>query len=152
MSDEILGRLEESPLFQSAHTILLYHSLPDEVHTHQFIDRWSKEKQILLPVIVGGDLELRHYAGAKDMSLNTYGISEPCGMRFTAYNEIDLAIIPGMAFDSKGNRLGRGKGFYDKLLPHIQAPKVGICFDFQLLDEVPAETFDVKMDHVISTR
>lgn len=101
-------------------------------------------------MVVGNDLELRHYTGPEDLSIGAYGISEPTGELFTDYEEIDLAIIPGVAFDPSGHRLGRGKGYYDKLLPHIPACKVGICFPFQLIEEVPAEAFDICMDTVIA--
>jgi 5-formyltetrahydrofolate cyclo-ligase len=58
--------------------------------------------------------------------------------------------VPGIAFDRKMNRLGRGKGYYDRFLSKISAPKIGICFDFQLLDKIPAESTDIKMDYIVS--
>ena len=70
---------------------------------------------------------------------------------FTDYAAIDFIVVPGVAFDAKGNRLGRGKGYYDRLLPRIpSAYKAGICFPFQLVEEVPAESFDVRMDIIIT--
>lgn len=130
---------------------MLYHSLKDEVDTHAFIRKWSREKCILLPVVVGDDLELRLYTGPEDLTVGAYGIEEPTGARFTDYAAIDLIVVPGVAFDRDGNRLGRGKGYYDRLLPRIpSAYKIGICFPFQLVDEVPAEPFDIRMDEIIS--
>ena len=80
-----------------------------------------------------------------------YGIEEPTGEAFTDYAAIDFIVVPGVAFDAKGNRLGRGKGYYDRLLPRIPtAYKAGICFPFQLVEEVPAESFDVRMDIIIT--
>ncbi|NDV59274.1 5-formyltetrahydrofolate cyclo-ligase [Bacteroides sp. 519] len=150
ISDSVLEKLEKENLFQASNTILLYFSMDDEVHTHQFIEKWSKTKTILLPVVVGDVLELRIYSHKNDLITGEYGIKEPTGPLFTSYDSIDLAIIPGMAFDSKGNRLGRGKGYYDKLLPLIKAPKIGICFPFQLLNTIPVEQFDICMDKVIT--
>lgn len=75
---------------------------------------------------------------------------EPTGELFTDYDLIDVAIVPGMAFDREGHRLGRGKGYYDRFLaqlPHIY--KIGICFPFQLVDKVPADVHDILMDEVI---
>ena len=73
------------------------------------------------------------------------------GALFTDYATIDLVIVPGVAFDRDGNRLGRGKGYYDRLLPRIpSAYKVGICFPFQIIEEVPAEPFDIRMDEIIT--
>lgn len=150
-SAEIVAALEAHPAFRAASTILLYHSLKDEVDTHAFIRKWSREKRILLPVVTGDDLELRLYTGPEDLAVGAYGIEEPTGARFTDYSAIDLIVVPGVAFDRDGNRLGRGKGYYDRLLPRIpSAYKIGICFPFQVVDEVPAEPFDIRMDEIIS--
>lgn len=149
-SAEILAALEAHPAFGAANTVLLYYSLPDEVDTHEFVQKWSREKRILLPVVVGDDLELRIYTGPEDLSTGSYGIEEPTGELFTNYAAIDFIAVPGVAFDGNGNRLGRGKGYYDRLLPHIPAAyKAGICFPFQLVEEVPAEPFDIRMDEII---
>ena len=116
-SAEILAALEAHPAFRAATTVLLYHSLKDEVDTHEFIRKWSREKRILLPVVVGDDLELRLYTGPEDLKPGAYGIEEPTGELFTDYADIDFIVVPGVAFDRNGNRLGRGKGYYDRLLP-----------------------------------
>lgn len=150
-SAEIVAALEAHPAFRAANTILLYHSLKDEVDTHAFIRKWSREKRILLPVVTGDDLELRLYTGPEDLTVGAYGIEEPTGALFTDYSAIDLIVVPGVAFDRDGNRLGRGKGYYDRLLPRIpSAYKIGICFPFQVVDEVPAEPFDIRMDEIIT--
>lgn len=134
----------------AAHTVLLYHSLPDEVDTHDFIRRWAGQKRILLPVVKGEDLELRPYTGDNCLAEGAFHIDEPTGPAFTDYVAIDLAIIPGVAFDRQGNRLGRGKGYYDRLLPRLENTyKIGLCFPCQLVDRIPAEAHDVKMDEVL---
>ena len=89
---------------------MLYYSLKDEVQTHDFVERWSKTKNIVLPVVVGDYLELRNYTGKQDLQTGSYNIEEPIGEIFNDYKSIDLAIIPGVSFDKEGNRLGRGKG------------------------------------------
>ncbi len=130
--------------------MLLYHSLPDEVDTHAFIRRWSARKRILLPVVKGDDLELRLYTGDDRLTEGAFHIDEPTGTAFTDYAAIDLAVIPGVAFDRQGNRLGRGKGYYDRLLPRIPtAYKLGLCFPFQVLNQIPAEAHDIPMDEVL---
>lgn len=150
-SAEILAALEAHPAFRAAYTVLLYHSLPDEVDTHSFIKKWSGKKQILLPVVTGDELKLRIYTGPEDLATGSYGIEEPTGDLFTDYTSIDFIAVPGVAFDRNGNRLGRGKGYYDRLLPRIpSAYKVGICFPFQIVEEVPAEPFDIRMDEIIT--
>ena len=79
-----------------------------------------------------------------------FGILEPVGEIFEAYNLIDLMIIPGVAFDTSLHRMGRGRGFYDRLLSVAETVKIGICFDFQLVERVPVEEFDVPMNNVIT--
>ncbi len=146
LSEEICAKVKAHPLWEEASTVLLYHALPDEVNTELLLG--CKDKTLLLPVVVGDDLELRYYTGAT--SEGAYHIQEPVGEIFTDYDTIDLAIIPGMAFDAEGHRLGRGKGYYDRLLPRIaHAYRMGICFPFQLLEEVPCEHHDMIMDEII---
>lgn len=149
LSEDILETLENHPVFRASNTILLYHSMKDEVYTHAFIEKWSKHKQLLLPVVQGDELEIRPYLSSNDLNIGAYGIKEPAGTPFRNYAHINLVIVPGVAFDTSGSRLGRGKGYYDKLLPKLTAHKIGICFPFQLLEEIPCEEFDVRMDEVI---
>ena len=152
-SSVISERLLSHPKVQSAKTILLYHSLPDEVQTTQLLTvLHSMNKLILLPKIIGdGIMELRVYTGENSLSKGQYGIMEPIGEVFSDYENIDVAIIPGMAFDKKGHRLGRGKGYYDRLLPQLHNTyTIGICFPFQLLDSVPVTSHDIPVDEVIT--
>lgn len=146
-------RLESHALFRAAHTVLLYSSLPDEVDTHTFIRRWEGYKRILLPVVVSdSELELRVYTGSGNMRRGAFNIDEPAGAAFTDYGSIDLAVIPGVAFDRHGNRLGRGRGYYDRLLARLGlagVPTIGVCFDFQKLDAIPAETHDIAVGEVL---
>ena len=95
-------------------------------------------------------MELRIYTGNQDLRIGSYGILEPCGKLFEEYENIDVAVIPGMGFDLDGNRLGRGKGYYDRFLAKAKnVYKVGICFPFQFFKEIPATVFDVRMDKVL---
>lgn len=145
---QICQRVTELAQWKAASIVLLYHALPDEVNTETLLEAALKDgKVVLLPVVVGDELELRHYASPADLQVGSYGILEPTGELFTALHTIDLAVIPGMSFDTEGHRLGRGKGYYDRLL--CQCPslyKVGICFDFQMVNNVPSEPHDFPMD------
>lgn len=144
----MLSKLENHPAFRQAHTILLYYSLPDEVQTHEFVERWSREKQIILPVAKGDELELRQYTGPQDLQKGSFGIEEPTGELYDTPEQIELTIVPGVSFDRNGNRLGRGKGYYDRLLPQLRSYNIGICFGFQLSEEIPSEPLDRVMDEV----
>lgn len=152
LSIPILKRLENHPRFKTACTVLIYHSLSDEVYTHNFLTQWHKLKRILLPVVVNNNLEIRIYQENSAMQLGVFGIQEPVGPPFTEYDQIDLIVVPGVAFDCNGNRLGRGKGYYDRLFKQLlpyHAYKLGICFDFQKLEALPIEIHDVAMDEVL---
>ena len=100
---------------------MLYYSLPDEVDTHTLVDSLlMSHKTILLPRVTGeGTMELRRYTGPSDLAIGAYNIMEPTGEVYDDYEEIDLAVIPGVAFDAEGNRMGRGKGYYDRFLPLV---------------------------------
>ena len=130
---------------------MAYWSMDDEVFTHDFLQKYLGKKKIILPVVNGDMLDLKEFVGLSSMEAGeSYGISEPTGDIFTEINQIDLIIVPGVAFDVQLNRLGRGKAYYDKLLKESNAYKIGICFDFQLMESVPVDEHDIKMDLLIS--
>ncbi|MBP3712700.1 MAG: 5-formyltetrahydrofolate cyclo-ligase [Bacteroidaceae bacterium] len=143
-----------SAWWREAGTLLLYYPLADEVDVRLLIRvAFESGKRVLLPVVRGDELELRLYEGEASLMEGAFGIMEPTGPLFPSeqYGEIELAIIPGMAFDRSGHRLGRGRGYYDRLLPRLpEARLVGVCFSFQLLDEVPADSHDVSMQEVMA--
>ena len=149
----IISQLRHHPHVLSARTLLLYSALPDEVQINPLFDRLvAQGKTILLPRVVSDtDMELRLYTCADSLQSGAFGIMEPTGPHFTDYDAIDVAVVPGVAFDAEGHRLGRGKGYYDRFLPLIPgAYKIGLCFPWQLVDEVPADAHDIMMDCVIS--
>jgi 5-formyltetrahydrofolate cyclo-ligase len=95
-------------------------------------------------------MELRRYTSPADLAEGAFHIMEPAGEPFCDYERIDVVLVPGMAFDAAGRRLGRGRGYYDRFLaahPHVY--KIGVCFPFQRVAEVPAEPHDVVMDEVV---
>lgn len=152
-SEKILKQLEETELFRQASCIALYYSIPGEVQTAGFLEKWFEEKQLLLPLVVGDDLRLLPYKGKESLQPGAFGIPEPTDTETTVSEwAVDLIIVPGVAFDRQLNRMGRGKGYYDRLLSTLQAPKIGICFDFQLQDNIPVEPFDKKMDLIITEK
>lgn len=150
-SEPIMRKVESLEQFQKADTILLYWSMDDEVQTHAFVERWYKSKTILLPCVDGDDLRLRQYTGPDCMQAGEqFGIGEPTGEEFTSLDSIEMIMVPGVAFDRKNNRMGRGRGFYDRMLKSTpNAYKVGVAFNFQLFDQIPVEPFDVAMNQVI---
>ncbi len=151
-SEIIFNHVESLPQFIQAKVILAYWSMPDEVSTHHFVQKWAAEKKMVLPMVVGETLELRAFNGLQNLVANeSFGIHEPKTEELVNPKDVDFAIIPGIAFDKKGNRLGRGKGFYDRFLKQTNAYKVAVGYDFQIIDEVPVSSLDVPVDIVIST-
>lgn len=148
-SEKIMEMLEHAPVFQKAQTVMLYSSLPDEVRTTEFIEKWRNKKRIILPTVVGDDIVPVELTPDTTFAVGDFNILEPQNKPYTG--GYDLMVIPGMAFDPAGNRLGRGKGYYDRFLSqHKEVEKIGICFDFQLVEHVPTEPNDIPMDAVLS--
>lgn len=150
MSEEVFSVIEITGVFNDASKICIYNAMTDEVATRPLIDRWIDQKEFYLPVVQNDEIVLRRFEKETTFEKNTLGILEPIGKNFTDYSKLDLIIIPGVAFDRKSNRLGRGKGYYDRFLSKTKVPKMGICFDFQLLDEIPTDNWDIKMDIIVS--
>jgi 5-formyltetrahydrofolate cyclo-ligase len=153
-ADAVFSKIEELPEFKKAHTIMHYWSLPDEIPTHVCIQNWGATKQILLPVIEGDDLIIKEYTGIENMQPDPrFNIPEPAGQPIEN-PEPDIIIIPGVAFDSNCNRLGRGKGFYDRFLAkhNLSSMLIGVCLNEQIVPEVPTEPHDFKLDMVITSK
>ena len=146
-----LSQLEACDLFGQAKRILIYYALPDEVQTEWFIEKWHKEKVFLLPVVEDDHLLIRAYRSGQ-LHAGSFGILEPDGDNILNMENIDLVIVPGVAFDTNGNRLGRGKGYYDRLLPQIKAPKIGIGFSWQIIQNVPTEETDQPLNGIITDK
>ena len=150
-SIQVIKRIESTNAFESAEIIMCYWSMADEVDTHSFIEKWYLQKILLLPVIEKEHLIIKQFHGLKSMKPDPkFGILEPMGDKFIETDQIDLIIIPGIAFDKNKNRMGRGKAYYDKLLTNLKCPKAGVCFDFQYFDNVPINRYDIAMDMVVT--
>lgn len=148
-AEQVFERLEKCAAFLLADRILMYHSLPDELPTRRFLDKWHDKKRFYLPRVNGVNLEILPYDESR-LELGAFHIEEPTGDNETDPNEIELIVVPAVAYDRRGNRLGRGKGFYDRLLAETKATRIGVGYEFQILDELPVEEHDVPMDMVIS--
>ena len=142
--------------------VFAYYSLPDEVCTRQLVDDLLAEgKTVLLPKVVSEEaMEWCIYKGPQDLQEGSFRIMEPAEnhgdrsldstLQRADQGTVAVILVPGMAFDAKGHRLGRGRGYYDRFLaayPHIY--KIGVCFDFQKVEEVPTDDFDIAVDEVI---
>lgn len=135
---------------KSAKVVALYSSLPDEVISSELIATLAVQKQVVLPRVAGDDMDFYPYDPTA-MEIGSFGISEPQTEVAIDPSEIDVIIVPGVAFTLSGVRCGRGKGYYDKYLSRdgFRAVKVGVCYKEQLAEEIPSEPHDILMDCVI---
>lgn len=148
-ADRVFRILEQTAAFVMADRVLMYHSLPDELSTKEFLKKWGRRKQFYLPRVNGVNLEILPYDESR-LELGAFHIEEPTGNALTNPEDIELIIVPAVAYDRKGNRLGRGKGFYDRLLKATKATTIGVAYEFQIVEDIPVETHDIPMDMVIS--
>ncbi len=131
--------------------ILIYMDFNNEVKTSYMIDYILKNKTLYLPKVVGKELTIHKVDSIDHLEQSPLGILEPTN-ESSDYSEIDLIIAPGVAFDNNLHRLGYGGGFYDRLLAATECPVIGIAYDFQILEKVPFESHDKKMNKVITDK
>ena len=147
-SAAIFSAVERLPEFRAARTVAVFAALPDEPATDEVLARWASTRRVVLPRVEGD--AMRFYACRPDALV--FGILEPQGERPCPAGEIDLVVCPGVAFTADGRRLGRGRGYYDRYLgdPAFRGFRVGVCYAHQLVDDLPVEPHDVRMDRVIT--
>lgn len=150
-AERVFALLEQTAEFMLADRILMYHSLPDELSTREFIRKWCGRKHFYLPRVNGVNLEILPYDESR-LALGSFHIEEPTGNDCSDVDDMEMIVVPAVAYDRRGNRVGRGKGYYDRLLATSRARKVGVAYDFQLVDEIEAEPHDVRVDVVITDR
>ncbi|MBQ0070040.1 MAG: 5-formyltetrahydrofolate cyclo-ligase [Bacteroidales bacterium] len=141
-------RIEQLDVFKRSQNILLYCSLPDGLPTRKTISKWSKDKAIFLPRVNGMELDIVRLSDDLK-SNNPYNIDEPTGNAVSP-EVLDLIVVPAVALDCNCNRMGRGKGFYDRLLATTGAYNIGVALDCQLVDFVPIEPHDKQLDAVVT--
>lgn len=148
----VAEQLLHHPKVQSAATIALFASLPDEIDTTQLIEALATKTSVVLPRLLGDEMDFYPYS-ANAMHSGAMGILEPDGDVPVAPQEIDVMILPGLAFTAEGLRLGRGKGYYDKYMSRerYRAYTIGICHTVQLLDTLPVEPHDKRLDEVVTS-
>lgn len=148
-AEAVYIKIERMNEFINAKTVLMYWSMNDELPTHKFIKKWSQSKTILLPVVKGDHMAIRPFKTVDNLMSGSFKIMEP--MHSHDYMKlVDLVIVPGVAFDRKKRRLGRGKGYYDRYFKNKHITKWGIGFDFQLYETIPSASFDIQMNRIIT--
>ncbi|MBW2984748.1 5-formyltetrahydrofolate cyclo-ligase [Candidatus Woesearchaeota archaeon] len=153
-SKKIKGVLFSLPEFKLAKTVCFFVSFNSEVNTHDMIKEAIKDgKKVCVPIATDHTLILSKINKFDDLNKkNKYGILEPAKINKINKNDVDIIIVPGTVFDKEGHRVGYGKGYYDGLLKSYKGLSIGICFDLQMVDKVPRNEWDEKLDEVITEK
>lgn len=161
LSRTICERFVALPEYAAAQTVMFYVDVRTEVRTREYLPKvLGRGKRIVVPYCVEGELELFLLENMDELAIGMYKILEPkVELRSRPekridVNELDLIMVPGVAFDRTGARMGHGFGYYDKLLEHARAdaPLVALAFECQLFPEIPTAPHDIFMDKIITER
>ena len=152
LSRSAQNRLIDTDLFRQARLIALYSPIHGEVETQTLLaTALHNGRQVCFPRVNDETLEFVLVDGPGDLARGAFGVTEPVGTSVVAAAELDLAVMPGVGFDRSGFRLGYGGGYYDRAFS-VGRPKrlAGLAFGFQLIEELPAEDHDVRLDLVVT--
>jgi 5-formyltetrahydrofolate cyclo-ligase len=159
LSRRIWDKILTLPQFVRASTVMTYLEIGGEVRTRQYVpELWRLGKKVVVPYCIARELRLFHLKQMDELNPGTWNILEPKpewqqrAERHVEAAELDLIIVPGVAFDRNCRRLGQGKGYYDRFLEHVRpgALKISPAFECQLVDKIPVLPHDVRVDMVIT--
>lgn len=155
-SQSITKKVIENEIYKKAKVVALYKSLLSEVDTRELIEySIASGKIVALPRVVDNELKFYKINSLEDtLKKSKFGVEEPVEdeMNLIDKCDIDLVIVPGICFDKEKNRLGFGKGFYDRFLNHTNLETIAICFHEQIIDQVPTNENDIKMRQIITDK
>lgn len=153
-SNQIGENLFNLEIFKNSKTVMLFVSFNSEVYTHDMIRYSLKNKTVIIPKVLHHEIEPSVIIDFDNLiPSGKFGILEPIEIMKIAYKNIDLVLVPGIGFDKEGHRVGYGSGYYDKFLKKVpKAIKIGLAFDFQIVDKVPREEHDVPVDLVVTDK
>jgi len=147
LSAGLAPRLRSWTVWQTAFSLCAFCALPGEPDV---LTPWPEGKRVAMPRVEGDDLKFHWVTCREELAPGKFGIPEPRATAPPAGFSFDLILVPGMAFDHKGGRLGRGRGYYDRFLAAANGLLAGVCFDDQLVSEVPCEPHDARVDAVVT--
>lgn len=147
LSVRLSVRIRKWPVWGKARTVCAFCALPDEPDV---LVPWPSDKRIALPRMAGEELVFHWVSSRDELVRGRFGVLEPGPQALPAGCDFDLILVPGMAFDRHGGRLGRGRGYYDRFLARASGIVAGVCFDDQLIGEAPMEPHDVRMGAILT--
>lgn len=151
-SNLIICKLKNNPTFINAKTIGIYVSFKNEVDTRNLIKEIVAVKNVCVPKVNNNMMDFFQISSFDELKEGYYGILEPISDKKIAKEDIDLLIIPMVAYDKYNNRLGYGGGFYDRYLANYSGKTIGLAFSFQKVEMLPTETFDLPIATIINEK
>ena len=151
----IQASLEDMPEFKSAKKILFYAPINGEVDTFAIMEKWVNKKELYLPKTNKKDhrLYIHKITSLDDFKIGAFGIPEPHkNSEEIQPGKLDLVVVPGVVFDKTGHRIGFGLGYYDRMLKKTRCPKIGLAYEFQIIENIPGEPHDVPVNIVITNK
>ena len=153
-SSKIKNSLFSLEQYMNSKTVMFFVSFGNEASTHEMIKESLRNKTVIVPKVMHHEIEPSVIIDFDNLiPTGKFSIPEPIEIMKIAYKNIDLVLVPGIAFDKEGYRLGYGFGFYDKFLKKVpKAVKIGLAFDFQVVDKVPREEHDVPVNIIVTDK
>ncbi|MFN3946948.1 MAG: 5-formyltetrahydrofolate cyclo-ligase [Aquificaceae bacterium] len=153
LSKRIVDRILELKEIKGAKKVLLFCPIRGEPDITPLFSWVLKEgKRLVLPKVEGENLKLIEVEKEKELSIGAFCIPEPKEGKEVSPQEIEFSLIPGLIFDKEGYRIGYGKGYYDKLLDRLKGKRVGVCYDFQVVERLPRDSWDKPVDWVLTEK
>ncbi len=143
------------PFISQLNCVMIYLSSFNEPDTSMLLSYLiDKNIKIVVPVSNTDDNTIipSYISNIDDLHKGAYGIYEPKTINQANIEDIDLVLVPGIVFSKSGDRIGFGKGYYDKLLENFEGLKIGVCYEFQIVDEIPSSPHDVKMNMIVTEK
>ena len=150
-SKKIEDNLFNLEQYKKSKTVMFFVSFNSEVNTHDMIKKALKNKTIIVPKVEHHEIEPSVIIDFDNLIPARFGILEPIEIMKIVYKNIDMVLVPGIVFDKEGHRIGYGFGYYDRFLRKVtKAKKIGLAFDFQVVDKIPKESHDVPVDMIVT--
>lgn len=145
----------QSNIYKESKTLMLYMPLGNEINPMKIVEQaYRDDKKVIFPVTdeQSGIITPIYASENTEFSIGAFSVSEPKSNFVADKKKIDVVLVPGIAFDKKGNRIGFGKGCYDQFLYHISAVTVGFCYESQLCPLIPSESTDYALDFIVTEK
>jgi len=149
LSDKVYSNLISLNLLKGK--VLIYNSINSEVSTNKLVEYYKNKVELFMPKVVGDDMVFIRVDENTQYSIGAFGIKEPIGKEYTkAEIDFDVCVTPLLGFDKNLNRLGKGKGYYDRFFENNNCLKIGLAFSCQEMDQIDTEKTDIKLDYIVT--